>query len=103
MLCITTNRDAQPLQGTIRLHEKELHFKAAILPRKDAPHVGADSPRFMAPGYPASVLSYELFDDEGNDQTNHFYYYRFSIQRLIIDEWKISRVADALIGAGVVA
>jgi hypothetical protein len=41
--------------------------KALIMPAKKAPHVGADSPRHMEPGRRMSILSYSLYDDDGEE------------------------------------
>jgi hypothetical protein len=89
-LYTTIRPDAIPLEGCITFRDEDLGFKALILPAKEAPHVGADSPRFMEPGRPAVVFGIPtLFDDEGRDVTNTFWYYLGQIKSLILTRWAV--------------
>lgn len=61
----TRSKDkVQRFEGSIRYEGRDLFVKAAILPARNAPHVGADSPRFMEPPRRAEVVYYSLHDIE---------------------------------------
>ena len=85
----------------IQFDQEELGVKAVISPKVHAPHVGADSPRFMEPGRPAEVMYYELFNDEGEDVTINYYMERDheEIKKLILEAWKIDQVAEKIMEA----
>lgn len=87
---------AQPCEGSIRFWDRDLGFKASVLPARQAPHVGADSPRFMEGPRPSTVDWYMLFDDEGQDITNRYWLYRDDIRARILEQYRYQRTADAL-------
>jgi hypothetical protein len=91
-------RKLQRFECMIDFEQEELGVKATIQLPVHAPHVGADSPRFLEPGRPAEVLYYELFNDEGEEVTINYYMERDheAIKRLILEEWKIDQIADAI-------
>ena len=96
----TSRPDAVNCEGSITFtfhhKDRELGFKAAVLPMKKAPHVGADSPRHMEPGRPDTVLWYVLFDDDGRDVTNRYHYYADQVREQIIHEYRIQKTAEIL-------
>jgi hypothetical protein len=91
-------RSLKRFECMIEYDGDELGVKAVIQPTVHAPHVGADSPRFMRPGRPAEVLAYSLFNDDGEDVTINYYMERDreAIKKLILEAWKIDQTADAI-------
>lgn len=88
----------QPFQGCITFRNRDLYFKAEILPARKAPHVGADSPRHLEPGRPASVHTYRLFDaedDTGYECTSLYWHYREKIKELILFAWWAEQTVEA--------
>lgn len=94
---------AQPFQTVINFEGTELLVKSIILPATPAPHVGADSPRFLEPGRAASVIHYSLFDDYGSEVTGYYFLdrERADIEKLILEEWRIDQTGERLIARGV--
>jgi hypothetical protein len=88
----------QKFEGAIRYQGRDLFFKASILPARKAPHVGADSPRFLEPGRRAEVKSYTLhciFD--GRDVTLAYASWErddAAICRLILQAWDVDRIKE---------
>lgn len=82
---------------------RELGVKAVILPAKKAPHVGADSPRFLEPGHVAQVVFYSLYDDDGMEVTDYYFFdhERKEVERLILEEWRIDQTGERLMMRGV--
>jgi len=97
------NRKPEFAQGTVRYAGITVNYKATIIPTAHAPHVGADSPRYMEPGRKCAVVHFELYDDDGNDE-GHLYMYKEleEIRALILEDWQIRRVAESLMAAKVV-
>jgi len=91
-------RKLQRFECMIDFDREELGVKATIQLTVHAPHVGADSPRFMRPGRPAEVLTYSLFNDEGEDVTINYYMEKDheEIKKLILEAWKLDQTADAI-------
>jgi hypothetical protein len=90
---------AKRFQTVITYEKRELLVKAIILPMKKAPHVGADSPRFLEPGHIARVLGYSLFDDYGEEVTGRYFFdhERMEIEALILHEWAIDQTASRML------
>jgi hypothetical protein len=89
-------------QGSIRYAGFPVNYKATIMPTIHAPHVGADSPRFMEPG--REVAYFELFDDDGDEYQHLFMDKEMEEMRvLILEDWQLRKVAESLMAAGVVA
>jgi hypothetical protein len=88
----------QHFQTVITYDKRELLVKAIILPARKAPHVSADSPRFMEPGHVARIISYSLHDDYGEEVTGlYFDHERMSIEALILHEWAIDQTASRML------
>jgi hypothetical protein len=94
-------RKLQRFECYIDFGQEELGVKAVIQPTVHAPHVGADSPRYLKPGRPAEVVYYELFDDEGEDITINYYMERDHerIKELILEAWRIDQTAEKIMEA----
>lgn len=98
-------RQAQRFQTVINFEGTELLVKSIILPATPAPHVGADSPRFLEPDCIAKIVRYSLFDDYGSEVTGYYFLdrERADIERLILEEWRIDLTAERMVARGVVA
>jgi len=97
------NRKPEFAQGTVRYAGITVNYKATIIPTAHAPHVGADSPRYMEPGRKCAVVDFELFDDYGIEATRAFLVDELEeIRALILEDWQIRRVAESLMAAKVV-
>ena len=95
MQCTRTKRKSQHFQTVITYHGRELLAKTIILPATPAPHVSADSPRFLEPGHVAELIYYSLYDDDGKEVTGHYFLDReqHEIEKLIMAEWTIDQTA----------
>jgi hypothetical protein len=82
-------------QTCIAYDGHEFGVKAIILPARKAPHVGADSPRFMEPGHVAQVIEYSLYDDYGKEVTGLYFFdhERKEIEARILAEWTLDQTA----------
>jgi hypothetical protein len=88
----------QKFGGAIRYQGRDLFFKATIRPARKAPHVGADSPRFLEPGRRAEVKSYTLhYIFAGRDVTLAYASWErddAAICRLILHEWEKDQIKE---------
>ena len=96
------NRRFGGCEGQIRYHGVPYNYKATIIEGRHAPHVGADSPRYMEPGRRSVVAYYELFDDDGRDEPDLFMdSEKDVIRELIREDHEAQRVAERLMAEGV--
>ena len=88
----------QRFQTVITYDKRELLAKAIILPARKAPHVSADSPRFLEPGHVAQIISYSLHNDYGEEVTGLYFFdhERMAIEALILHEWAIDQTAGRM-------
>ena len=66
---MNSNRNWIPWQGSVTHPSTgSVNFKAVIQPIVHAPHVGADSPRYMEPGRRTEVIYFDLYDEDGEER-----------------------------------
>jgi hypothetical protein len=87
----------QRFQTVISFDGHELLVKANIIPAHKAPHVSADSPRFLQPGNPMQLVSYTLHDEEGEDVTGRYVFDDKEVSALILEEWRIDQTGERML------
>lgn len=68
----------------------DLGVKAVILPRVDPPHVSIDAGNKFFYARPARVMSFCLFDDDGEDVTDYYGWFerdREAIKAIVLDHY----------------
>lgn len=90
------NHKAVLFKTEVQVGGRPYEARAIILPRIDPPHVSYDSPRkFYA--RPAKVIHYSLYEED-EDMRGHVPWNDRTVSEQILEDYKLSIVADKLMG-----
>jgi hypothetical protein len=89
----------QHFHPIIKWNGTEYVVHAVMVPMRKAPHVGADSPRYMDTGHPASVFQFHMEDKDGEPVVLGalFCHELREIRELIYQEWVVDQTAERLV------
>jgi hypothetical protein len=103
---IEKGHSVQPYPTVIHFEGIDLGVKAYIRPRVDTPHVSYDAGNRKFYARPAVVVSFSLYDEEGEDVTVYYCWMqrdREAIKSIILDHYQHPERDPLMVPEGVTA